>query len=75
MSQTKYAVVIERGATSYGAYVPDLPGCVAAAKTKQEVEKLIAEAIAFHIEGLLENGDPVPDPSSEVEYIEPAAVA
>jgi predicted RNase H-like HicB family nuclease len=75
MSQTKYAVVIERGATSYGAYVPDLPGCVAVAKTKQEVEKLIAEAIAFHIEGLLENGDPVPDPSSEVEYIEPAAVA
>jgi predicted RNase H-like HicB family nuclease len=75
MSQTKYAVVIERGATSYGAYVPDLPGCVAVAKTKQEVEKLIAEAIAFHIEGLWENGDPVPDPSSEVEYIEPAAVA
>ena len=75
MNQTKYAVVIERGATSYGAYVPDLPGCVAAAETRQEVEKLIAEAITFHIEGLLENGDPVPAPSSEVEYIEPAAVA
>lgn len=75
MNQTKYAVIIERGDTSYGAYVPDLPGCVAVAKTKQEVEKLIAEAIAFHIEGLLENGDPVPVPSSEVEYIEPAAVA
>jgi predicted RNase H-like HicB family nuclease len=54
MNRTKYAVVIEKGATSYGAYVPDLPGCVAVAKTKQEVEKLIAEAIAFHIAGLLE---------------------
>jgi predicted RNase H-like HicB family nuclease len=75
MNPTKYAVVIERGDTSFGAYVPDLPGCVAVAKTKKEVEKLIAEAIAFHIEGLLENGDPVPPPSSEIEYIEPAAVA
>jgi predicted RNase H-like HicB family nuclease len=75
MNQTKYAVVIEKGDTSYGAYVPDLPGCVAVAETKREVEKLIAEAIAFHIEGLLENGDVVPQPSSEVEYIEPAAVA
>jgi predicted RNase H-like HicB family nuclease len=75
MNQPKYAVVIEKGATSYGAYVPDLPGCVAVAETRDEVEKLIAEAIAFHIEGLLENGDPVPVPSSEVEYIEPAAVA
>jgi predicted RNase H-like HicB family nuclease len=75
MNPTKYAVVIERGDTSFGAYVPDLPGCVAVAKTKKEVEKLIAEAIAFHIEGLLENGDPVPPPSSEIAYIEPAAVA
>ncbi len=75
MNQRKYAVVIEKGATSYGAYVPDLPGCVAVAETKDGVEKLIAEAITFHIDGLLENGDPVPPPSSEVEYIEPAAVA
>ena len=75
MSHTKYAVVIEKGETSYGAYVPDLPGCVAVAESRPQVEKLIAEAIAFHIEGLLENGEPVPQPSSEVEYIEPAAVA
>jgi len=69
----KYAVIIEKGESSYGAYVPDLPGCVAVAETKREVERLIAEAIAFHIEGLIEQGTPVPPPSSEVEYIEPAA--
>jgi predicted RNase H-like HicB family nuclease len=75
MKPTKYAVIIERGDASFGAYVPDLPGCIAVAKTKEEVERLIAEAIAFHIEGLLENGDPVPAPSSEIEYIEPAPIA
>jgi predicted RNase H-like HicB family nuclease len=75
MKHPKYAVVIEKGDTSFGAYVPDLPGCVAVATTKRELEKLIAEAIAFHIEGLIENGDPVPEPASEVEYIKPAAVA
>jgi len=68
----RYAVVIERGSTSYGAYVPDLPGCVAVGQTKAEVEMLIAEAITLHIESLVENGDPVPEPSSDVEYIAPA---
>ncbi|HEX4750034.1 MAG TPA: type II toxin-antitoxin system HicB family antitoxin [Bryobacteraceae bacterium] len=68
----KYAVVIERGSTSYGAYVPDLPGCIAVGKTKAEVERLIAEAISLHIESLVEHGDPVPPPTSEIEYIEPA---
>jgi predicted RNase H-like HicB family nuclease len=68
----KYAVIIERGDKSYGAYVPDLPGCIAVADTKNEVEKLIAEAIFFHIESLMEHGHSVPEPSSEVEYIEPA---
>jgi predicted RNase H-like HicB family nuclease len=72
MNHPKYAVVIEKGPTSFGAYVPDLPGCVAVAETKAEVEQLIAEAITFHIEGLLEDGTPVPAPNSEVEYIEPA---
>jgi predicted RNase H-like HicB family nuclease len=72
MKHPKYAVVIERGDTSFCAYVPDLPGCVAVAETRAEVEQLIAEAITFHIEGLLEDGTPVPEPSSEVEYIEPA---
>ena len=72
---TKYAVVIEKGETSYGAYVPDLPGCVAIADTRAEVETLMAEAITLHIEALQEQGRPVPLPSSAVEYIEPAAVA
>ena len=70
----KYAVVIERGETSYGAYVPDLPGCIAVAQTRAEIEKLIAEAIALHIESLQEHGDPVPQPSSEIEYIAPVTV-
>jgi len=52
----KYAVVIEQGPTSYGATVPDLPGCVAVAETLEEVETLIREAIDFHIEGLLQDG-------------------
>lgn len=67
----RYAVVIEPGETSYGAYVPDLPGCVAVAKTREEVERLIAEAITYHIENLREHGDPIPPPTSEVEYVEP----
>jgi len=68
-----YAVVIEQGSTSYGAYVPDLPGCIAVGETKAEVEALIAEAISLHIESLVQNGDPVPEPSSQVEYILPAS--
>lgn len=64
----RYAVVVEEGENSYGAYVPDLPGCIAAAKTKAEVLKLIREAIGFHIEGLREEGLPVP--TSSIEYIE-----
>ena len=71
----KYAVVIERGETSYGAYVPDLPGCIAVGPTRAEVERLIAEAISLHIDSLLEHGDPVPEPSSEIEYIQPIPVA
>jgi predicted RNase H-like HicB family nuclease len=70
----KYAVVIERGDTSYGAYVPDLPGCIAVGKTKTEVERLIAEAISLHIESLVQHGEPVPAPTSEIEYIEPAVL-
>lgn len=55
-----YAVVIEKGETSYGAYVPDLPGCIAVAETKEEVEALITEAIQLHLEMLREEGLPVP---------------
>lgn len=69
----RYAVVIEKGESSYGAYVPDLPGCVAAGATKEEAIRLIQEAIEFHIEGLKEDGEPVPPPSSSVEFVEVAA--
>ncbi|HLT46016.1 MAG TPA: type II toxin-antitoxin system HicB family antitoxin [Rubricoccaceae bacterium] len=65
-----YAVVIERGATSFGAYVPDLPGCVAVGETEEEVRALIREAIAFHLEGMREDGEPIPAPSAHVEYVE-----
>jgi predicted RNase H-like HicB family nuclease len=66
----KYAVVVEEGENSFGAYVPDLPGCVTAAGTKEEVLELIQEAIEFHIEGLREDGQPIPEPSSSIEYVE-----
>ena len=66
----RYAVVIEKGTTSFGAYVPDLPGCVAVGKTIAEVKKLIAEAVPFHLEGLREDGLPVPAPETECEYVE-----
>jgi predicted RNase H-like HicB family nuclease len=66
----KYGVVIEKGETSYGAYVPDLPGCVAVGETLEEVEQLIREAVQFHIEGLQEEGLPVPEPTSFFEFVE-----
>ena len=59
----KYAVIIEKGKDRYGAYVPDLPGCIAAGDTKEEVKKLIQETIEFHIEGLKEDGQPIPAPA------------
>ena len=73
MSETRnmrYAVVVEQGENSFGAYVPDLPGCIAAAGTREEVLELMQEAIAFHIEALREDGLPIPEPSSSIEYIE-----
>ena len=66
----KYAVIVEEGDTSFGAHVPDLPGCVAVAETRQEVLELIQEAIEFHLEGLRQDGQPIPPPSSSVEYVE-----
>lgn len=66
----QYAVIIEQGATSFGAYVPDLPGCVAVAETKEEVVQLIQEAIEFHLEGLAEEGLAIPRPASSVAYID-----
>ena len=69
----RYAVVIEKGAKGFGAYAPDLPGCIAAAKTRDEVVKLIQDAMEFHIEGLKQDGEPVPKPASSVEFVEVAA--
>jgi predicted RNase H-like HicB family nuclease len=68
----RYLVVVEKGPgpKSFGAYVPDLPGCIAAAETRQEVLALIREAIEFHIEGLKEDGEPIPPPSSSSEVVE-----
>ncbi len=66
----RYAVVIEKGPTSYGAYVPDLPGCVAVAKTAAEAKKLIAEVLPLHLKGLREDGLPIPAPATECEYVD-----
>jgi predicted RNase H-like HicB family nuclease len=66
----KYLVVVEHGREGWGAHVPDLPGCIAAGETRDEVLGLIREAIAFHIEGLHEAGETVPCPSSEAAVIE-----
>ena len=73
MAVMRYVVVIERGETSWGAHVPDLPGCVAVGETREEVLQLVREAIEFHIEGLKEDGLPVPTPSSEGEFVEVGA--
>jgi predicted RNase H-like HicB family nuclease len=71
----QYAVIIERSETGFGAYVPDLPGCVAVGETEAEVRELIREAIEFHIDGLREDGQPVPTPAVRIEYVDvqPAA--
>jgi predicted RNase H-like HicB family nuclease len=69
----RYAVVIEAAGSNFSAYVPDLPGCVATGATVAEIETAIGEAIAFHLEGLREEGMSIPAPSSQVEYVEVAA--
>ena len=69
----RYLVVVEKGPTSYGAYVPDLPGCIAVGETREEALASIHEAIEFHLEGLKEDGQPIPTPSSSSEVIEIAA--
>ncbi|HWF62836.1 MAG TPA: type II toxin-antitoxin system HicB family antitoxin [Nitrospira sp.] len=66
----RYAIVIEKAASNYAAYVPDLPGCVATGETIQETETRIREAIGFHPEGLRADSLPIPPPSSQVEYVE-----
>jgi predicted RNase H-like HicB family nuclease len=69
----RYAIVIEKAGANFSAYVPDLPGCVASGATVEETEELIREAIEFHIAGMKEDGEPVPLPSSHVEYVDVAA--
>ena len=69
----RYLVVVERGPNSFGAYVPDLPGCIAVGETRDEVLTSIHEAIEFHLEGLKEDGQPIPPPSSSSEIVEVAA--
>jgi len=71
---TKYTVFIEPTATGFSAYVPDLPGCVAAGTTLEETRKLIKEAIEFHIEGMRLNGDMVPEPTQLIEQVEVSAI-
>jgi len=66
----KFAVVIEEGPNNYSAYVPDLPGCISTGKTLAEIEKNIRDAIEYHIEGMIEDGDPVPEPTSRVMEVE-----
>ena len=70
-----YAVVIERDPAGFGGYVPDLPGCIAAAESAAEVRTLIREAIGFHLEALREDGAEIPPPATMVEYVEVASAA
>ena len=69
----RYAVVIETAGSNFSAYVPDLPGCIATGATLAETETAIRDAIVFHLDGLREDGSPIPPPSSKVEYVEVAA--
>ena len=66
----RYAIVIERSENGFGAYVPDLPGCIAAGETLAETEQLIREAIEFHLEGLRQDGLAMPAPSAVAQYVE-----
>jgi predicted RNase H-like HicB family nuclease len=66
----RYVIILEKGETSFGAYAPDLPGCVAVGETPEEVLHLMQDAIEMHLEGLREEGLPIPVPTSSIEYIE-----
>ena len=66
----KYTVILEKGESSYGAFVPDLPGCIAVGEDREQTLCLLKEAVAFHVEGLLEEGLPVPQPNCDITQIE-----
>ena len=69
----RYMIVVEEGATSFGAHVPDLPGCIAVGTTREEAVQLIREAIEIHLQDLIEQGLTIPKPSSSGEFVEVAA--
>lgn len=74
----RYAIVIEKGRRNYSAFVPDVDGCIATGKTLEEVTERLRDALAFHFEGMAQDGTPIPTPSTSVDYVEvdvPAAVA
>ena len=66
----RYVVIIEKGPASFGAYLPDLPGCVAVADTEEEVWNLITEAVDLHVESMQQDGDPIPEPQSSARVLE-----
>ncbi len=70
---SKYLVIIEEGPTSFGAYVPDLPGCVAVGTSREEAKQLIREALTAHLEDMRRTGQEIPQPTSVPEYVEPDA--
>ena len=70
MTSMQYLVVVEKSENGFGAYVPDLPGCAAAAETREDVVNLIQEAIEFHLEGLRKSGERIPEPRSQGELID-----
>lgn len=70
MAERRYLVVVEKGEGNYSAYSPDIPGCVATGKTESEVLERMREAIRLHLEGLIEDGLPIPEPSSSHAYLE-----
>lgn len=69
----RYVVIVEQGENGFGAYVPDLPGCVAVGETRDEALRLIREAVELHLEGMREEGLPIPEPSTSSEYVEVGA--
>jgi len=75
VKETEYAVVYEKTGTGYGAYVPDLPGCVSTGRTLKEAEDNMREAIAFHLEGMREDGAPIPEPTTKVGMLPVETVA
>jgi predicted RNase H-like HicB family nuclease len=66
----KYAVIIEKAKNNYSAYAPDIPGCIAVGDTLEETKQMIQEAIEFHLEGMREEGLPIPEPTTHAEYVE-----